>query len=60
MSTSDADLARAEALGRLAARGGQTLSGNPYHEGQPVERARWALGHAGVTATQPDPEPAAP
>lgn len=54
MSISDPDLARAEALGRLAARDGQSLSDNPFPPDRRVERARWAMAHAGVTAQQPE------
>jgi hypothetical protein len=50
MSVTDKQLARAEALGRLAARDGQGLADNPYPARQQVERSRWARAHAGVTA----------
>lgn len=43
---------RAEALGRMAAREGMSLSANPYRRDQRVERARWARGHAAATAEQ--------
>lgn len=52
--TTDRDIARAQTMGRLAAKDGLPITSCPYDRTQRVERARWVLayvkagGHVGL------------
>jgi len=53
MSTpTDAEIGRAQLLGRAAARAGRSLSTNPFPADQRVLRYRWAIAHASVDTEQ--------
>lgn len=60
----DTDVARAEALGRLAARAGQQVTACPYPTGARVLRMRWVLAFTraggGQDALADDEQQAAP
>lgn len=46
MTVSDAQIARAQALGRQAGKAGVRVDSCPYGPGEPVLRMRWLLAHA--------------
>lgn len=48
LQTTDPDIARAQALGRLAAREGRPVSTCPYGDDQRALRMRWVLAYAGA------------
>jgi len=50
MNPTDAQIARAQALGRQAGRSSMPLTSCPYTKDQPVLRVRWGLAHADAQA----------